>query len=48
MRKLVPSLVLLILGFASAVAQSITQPPHGSRLRKELDTSKNVAVLAAN
>ena len=36
MRKLVLSLVLLILGFASAVAQSVTQPSHGSRLRKEL------------
>ena len=36
MRKLVLSLVLLIFGFASAVAQSVTQPPQGTRLRKEL------------
>ena len=36
MRKLVLSLVLLILGFASAVAQSVTQPPQGSPFRKEL------------
>ena len=36
MRKLVLSLLLLILGFASAVAQSVTQPPQGTRLRKEL------------
>jgi hypothetical protein len=36
MRKLVLSLVLLIFGFACAAAQSVTQPPHGSGLRKEL------------
>jgi hypothetical protein len=36
MRKLVLSLLLLNLGFASAVAQSVTQPPQGTRLRKEL------------
>jgi hypothetical protein len=36
MRKLILSLVLLILGVAGATAQSVTQPPQGSRLRKEL------------
>ena len=36
MRKLVLSLLLLVLGFACAAAQGVTQPPQGSRLRKEL------------
>ena len=36
MRKLVLSLVILTLGFGCAAAQSVTQPPQGSRLRKEL------------
>ena len=36
MRKLVLSLLLLVLGSACAAAQSLTQPPQGSRLRKEL------------
>jgi opacity protein-like surface antigen len=36
MRKVVLSLVFLILGISSAVAQNVTQPPPGSRLRKEL------------
>lgn len=43
MRKLVLSLVLLIVGVAYAGAQSVTQPPQGSRLRKELlDTVRPV------
>jgi opacity protein-like surface antigen len=43
MRKLILSLVLLVLGFACAAAQSVTQPPQGSRLRKELlDAARTV------